>query len=122
MKKGLAQVLFANIIFLLVGIVSNFLLPKYLSIESYSYIKTYALYISYAGFFHLGYNDGMYLKYGGKKNRKYIKKGFKYKFFELYFCTIDCINWFSNIWWNKKEFHNVCFCGWSICYKFHRIF
>lgn len=42
MKKGLAQVLFANIIFLLVGIVSNFLLPKYLSIESYSYIKTYA--------------------------------------------------------------------------------
>lgn len=39
MKKGLAQVLFANIIFLLVGIVSNFLLPKYLSIESYSYIK-----------------------------------------------------------------------------------
>ena len=41
--------------------------PEIEKIESYSYIKTYALYISYAGFFHLGYNDGMYLKYGGKK-------------------------------------------------------
>lgn len=29
-------------------------------------IKTYTLYLGYAGFFHLGYLDGMYLKYGGK--------------------------------------------------------
>ena len=88
MKKGLAQVLFANIIFLLVGIVSNFLLPKYLSIESYSYIKTYALYISYAGFFHLGYNDGMYLKYGGKKIENISKKDLSTNFLNYIF---DCI-------------------------------
>lgn len=88
MKKGLAQVLFANIIFLLVGIVSNFLLPKYLSIESYSYIKTYALYISYAGFFHLGYNDGMYLKYGGKKIENISKKDLSTNFLNYIFVLL----------------------------------
>lgn len=66
MKKGLVRVLIANIINLLIGLVNSFILPKYLSVESYAMIKTYTLYIGYAGFFHLGYLDGMYLKYGGK--------------------------------------------------------
>ncbi len=66
MKKGLINILIANIISMAIGIATNFLLPKRLSVETYALIKTYALYISYAGFFSLGYNDGMYLKYGGK--------------------------------------------------------
>lgn len=66
MKKGLIQVFAANVIFLLAGIITNFILPRYLSVDSYSMVKTYALYISYAGFFHLGYSDGMYLKFGGR--------------------------------------------------------
>lgn len=66
MKKGLVKVLIANIINLLIGLVNSFILPRYLSVESYAMIKTYTLYIGYAGFFHLGYLDGMYLKYGGK--------------------------------------------------------
>lgn len=66
MKKGLFQVLIANIISLLISLIMNFFVPKYLSMDSYAMYKTYALYITYAGFFHLGYADGMYLKYGGK--------------------------------------------------------
>lgn len=67
MKKGLFQILMANIISLGIGIGLSFLVPKYLSIDSYALYKTYALYITYAGFFHFGYADGMYLKYGGKQ-------------------------------------------------------
>lgn len=52
----------------------NIFVPKYLSINSYGMYKTYALYITYAGFFHLGYADGMYLKYGGKDIRELDKK------------------------------------------------
>lgn len=66
MKKGLVQVMLANVVGLVIGILTNFLLPKYLSVDSYALVKTYTLYITYAGFFSLGYNDGMYLKYGGK--------------------------------------------------------
>ena len=67
MKKGLINVMMANIICLIINLLTNFLVPKYVSIESYGMIKTYALYLTYAGFFSMGYNDGMYLKYGGKK-------------------------------------------------------
>lgn len=74
MKKGLLQVLGANIISLLISVLTNFLIPKYLSIDSYAMYKTYALYVTYAGFFSLGYNDGMYLKYGGQDLDKVDKK------------------------------------------------
>ena len=66
MRKGIINVMFANLISLLIGLITNFVLPKFLSVDAYSLVKTYALYITYAGFFSLGYNDGMYLKYGGK--------------------------------------------------------
>lgn len=66
MKKNIIIVMLANIVCLLINLITNFVLPQYLPIESYAEIKTYALYISYAGFLSLGYNDGMYLKYGGK--------------------------------------------------------
>ncbi len=66
LKKGIVVVLIANIVNLVVSLLRSFLLPKYLSVETYADIKLYQLYISYAGFAALGYIDGMYLKYGGK--------------------------------------------------------
>lgn len=66
MKRSLIQVFSANVIILVLGMVNGFLLPKYLSIESYGMIKTYQLYLSYLGLLHFGYIDGMYLKYGGE--------------------------------------------------------
>ncbi len=73
-KKGLVYVLVANLVNLLFNVILNFALPHFLSIESYAVIKTYQLYISYAGLFHLGFIDGMYLKYGGK-DIKELDKG-----------------------------------------------
>jgi len=66
MKKGIFQIAIANIVSLIIGLITNFVLPAFLSIETYAHIKTYAFYISYAGVFTLGYCDGMYLRYGGK--------------------------------------------------------
>ena len=64
--KGISSIFIANIIGMVFGLLSNFILPKYLSINSYSALKLYQLYISYIGLLHLGYSDGIYLKYGGK--------------------------------------------------------
>lgn len=66
MRKGIALIMIANLINLIISLVNGIVLPKYLSIECYALIKTYTLYSTYAGFFHLGYLDGMYLKYGGR--------------------------------------------------------
>lgn len=66
LKHGMLSVLIANIINLGFSLLSNFLLPKYLSVETYAQLKTFQLYATYAGLLHLGFVDGLYLKYGGK--------------------------------------------------------
>jgi O-antigen/teichoic acid export membrane protein len=66
LAKGMISVLSANLINLVFNLLTNFLLPKYLSVESYAGIKTFQLYCVYIGVLHLGYVDGMFLKYGGK--------------------------------------------------------
>lgn len=66
LRRGMMQILLANILNMLFSIGTNFLLPKYLPFDAYSEIKTYQLYITYVAILHLGYNDGMYLKFGGK--------------------------------------------------------
>ena len=88
MKKGLIQILIANSINLLLSIVSGFILPKYLSIPEYGVVKTFHLYITYVGFLHLGYIDGVYLLYGGKKydslnKEDYLSRLNAFKIFQL---------------------------------------
>jgi len=67
LKTGLLMVFLANAINLLISLVNGFVLPKYLSVESYADIKTYQLFANYIGVLALGYSDGLYLEYGGKK-------------------------------------------------------
>lgn len=67
LKKGIAAIFSANVINLAFNLLTNFLLPKYLSVESYASIKTFQLYTTYIGIFALGCADGMYLRYGGKQ-------------------------------------------------------
>lgn len=67
LQRGMLQILTANILNMLFSIGTNFILPKFLTVDSYSQIKTYQLYVTYVAILHFGYNDGMYLKYGGKE-------------------------------------------------------
>lgn len=66
MKKGIIYIFISNLISLLATLGTGFLLPKFLSIDSYSEIKTFQLYLTYVGILHLGFADGIYLKNGGK--------------------------------------------------------
>lgn len=67
LKKGLILVFIANAINLFISLTNGFILPKYLSVETYADIKTYQLYANYIGILALGYSDGLYLNFGGKK-------------------------------------------------------
>lgn len=77
LQRGMISVLSANIINLLFNLLTNFLLPKYLSVDSYSAIKTFQLYGMYIGVFSFGCADGMYLRYGGKNISKIDKQELK---------------------------------------------
>lgn len=76
MRKGIIQVIISNIIYFSIGLISSFILPKFLSVETYSALKTYTLYLSYAGLLTLGYVDGILLKYGGKEINSISNKEF----------------------------------------------
>lgn len=74
LRNGIMQVLLANILNLIISTGNGFLLPKFLSTHTYAEIKTFLLYVSYAGVLHLGYIDGIYLKYGGKETREICRE------------------------------------------------
>jgi O-antigen/teichoic acid export membrane protein len=59
--------LVAQAISLCVSISLSLLLPKFILIDNYAYWQLFILYSSYIGFLHFGFNDGLYLKLGGKK-------------------------------------------------------
>lgn len=77
LKKGIAIIFGANLLNLIFNLLTNFLLPKYLSVDCYAEIKTFQLYVGYSGILHLGYEDGMYIKYGGKTINRLNAEEFK---------------------------------------------
>lgn len=67
LKKGIVLIFIANFINLMISLVNGFVLPKYLSVDTYAGIKTYQLYATYITVLAFGYGDGLYLEYGGRK-------------------------------------------------------
>jgi O-antigen/teichoic acid export membrane protein len=45
--------------------VTAFILPKLLGVSANGYYQLYLLFTNYVGILHLGFNDGVYLKFGG---------------------------------------------------------
>ena len=95
-KRGFVYVFMSNIIGLVISIIIGFVLPKYLSIDTYASIKLFQLYITYIGILHLGYSDGMCLKYGGEDISKIDKKEMKsefltFKYFQLILTIVGII-------------------------------
>ena len=54
----------AQAVILLVGLAKTLIVPLVLSVDSYAYWQLYLFYVGYVGFFYLGFNDGILLKYG----------------------------------------------------------
>ncbi|MBF0786621.1 MULTISPECIES: lipopolysaccharide biosynthesis protein [unclassified Streptococcus] len=57
--------IFSNLLSMFVSTLVILVLPKLIGVESYGYWQLYLFYVSYVGFFHFGWIDGIYLKYGG---------------------------------------------------------
>lgn len=96
LRKGIIYVFIANIINLIISLVTGFVLPKLLSIETYANIKLFQLYLTYIGIVSLGFADGMYLRIGGKNietlDNKEILEEFKtFKTFQLIVAVISII-------------------------------
>lgn len=68
-KSGF-RVILLEMIGVLIGVLNGFLLPKALDVDAYAIVKTFGLYIGYAGMLHLGFSDGLYIILGGQRLNK----------------------------------------------------
>lgn len=86
--KNLSYSVLANGTNTLVSMVLVLFVPKVLGVTEYAYWQLYLFYASYVGFFHLGWADGVYLKFGGKEYESLDKQYFNTQFWLLTFAEV----------------------------------
>lgn len=69
-KKNFIFAFLAQGISLLVSSITNLILPKVMSVSDFSYWQLFIFYSNYIPCLALGLNDGVYLRYGGKRIEK----------------------------------------------------
>lgn len=70
-------VFLAQLIVLIFGMVKTLFIPNLLSVPEFGYWQIYLFYSSYVGIFMLGFNDGIYLRYGKFEYNDLPKKKFR---------------------------------------------
>ena len=68
--KSISLSVLANLVVTCASIVTTLILPKFIPVDQYGYWQLYLFYTTYVGLFHLGINDGIYLRYGGQDYTK----------------------------------------------------
>lgn len=88
LKKNLLYAIIAQTSSLLLSILMSLIVPKFLNVKSYGYWQLFLFYVSYAGFFHFGISDGIYLKLGGKKFKNLDKEDLNNQFHILLYIQL----------------------------------
>lgn len=70
----------ANIFSAVTSVLMILVLPKVMTMEDYGTWQLFMFYFSYVGFFHFGWIDGIYLRYGGQYYEKLNKAIFGSQF------------------------------------------
>jgi O-antigen/teichoic acid export membrane protein len=73
----------SNLISLIISTLVVLIIPKLIGIVEYGYWQLYIFYTSYVGFLHFGWNDGIYLRFGGEEYKNLDKRLFYSQFIEL---------------------------------------
>lgn len=81
--KNLSYMLTSNLLTMLISTVTILVLPKLIGVKDYGFWQLYYFYSGYVGFFHLGWIDGIYLKYAGKYYNELDKKALFSQFVAL---------------------------------------
>jgi O-antigen/teichoic acid export membrane protein len=102
-KKSILLSVGAQVVSLLVSVLLNLIVPKYISEYQYAYWQTYLLYISYVGILHFGLLDGIVLRYSQYDYDELEKPRIRSQFIVLLVVT-SCITIISmliaNIFYN----------------------
>lgn len=81
--RNFSYTLTSNLISMLVTTVLVLVMPKLIGVREYGYWQLYLFYTGFVGFLHFGWNDGIYLRYGGKEYKELDKGVFFSQFYML---------------------------------------
>lgn len=81
--KNFSYTLTSNLVSMTVSTLVILIVPKLIGVEEYGYWQLYLFYSSYVGFLHFGWDDGIYLRYGGKEYKELNKELFFSQFYML---------------------------------------
>lgn len=81
--KNFSYTLSSNLVSLIISTMVVLIVPKLIGKVEYGYFQLYIFYSAYVGFLHFGWNDGIYLRYGGKEYSDLDKKVFFSQFYML---------------------------------------
>lgn len=81
--RNFSYTLTSNLVSLVISALVVLIVPKLIGVEDYGYWQLYLFYSSYVGFMHFGWNDGIYLRYGGKEYKELDKGMFFSQFYML---------------------------------------
>ena len=76
-----------QILLLVFGLVQSLIIPKYLSTADYGYWQLFLLYTTYVGILHLGFLDGILVRWAGKEFeeiKQEIPAAFRFLLLELF--------------------------------------
>ena len=65
--KNFSYTISSNLVSMVVSTLVVLIVPKLIGAEEYGYWQLYLFYEAYVGLLHFGWNDGIYLRYGGKE-------------------------------------------------------
>lgn len=97
-----SRVLLSNIIAFGISAIVTFIVPRKMGVESYGYFQLYMFYVSYTGFLHFGWADGIFLRYGGAYYNELNKSKFSGQFWlytaiESAFGLILCLGAYTTV-------------------------
>lgn len=82
--KNLNYTVTANFLVLIISVVLNLVVPRFLGVREYGFWQLYVFYSGYVGFFHFGWIDGIYLKIGGEEYDNLDKRNLGSQFYYLF--------------------------------------
>ncbi|MEK4476637.1 hypothetical protein NSQ91_25720 [Paenibacillus sp. FSL R7-0048] len=86
--KNFSYTISSNLLSLIISTLVILLIPKLIGVENYGHWQLYLFYSSYVGFLQFGWNDGIYLRYGGREYQELNKGLFFSQFYMLVFMQL----------------------------------
>lgn len=97
-KRNVGFSLLSQVVYVVIALIINLLVPKFIDEVQYAYWQAYLLYVGYVGILHLGLLDGIVLRYSQYDYEDLDKRRIRSQFLVLFFVTSLSMCFALSLW------------------------